>query len=906
MNARDLPVYQQRERILTALKNHRVVVVESPTGSGKTTQLPVILHEAGYSRSGVIGVTQPRRIAAVSVSAFVARQLSSPMPGLVGYKMRFDDQTTLETRIKIMTDGILLQEIKADQDLSDYSVIMVDEAHERSLNIDFVLGLLKRAMELRDDLRVIVSSATINAAVFSEYFDSCPVVRIETPMYPVQIIYDDPHGGESASHQAHEVDPRGSRGRGNDDRRARREASYEALLDRIVAIVKRVLEEEYPGDMLIFLSGEQMIKDCVIRLYSLPVRRKLHILPLYGRLSKEEQDEVFPPAPEGRTKIVVATNIAETSITIDGITVVIDSGLSKTNFYNPRTYTSALVEGPISRASANQRRGRAGRTQPGRCYRLYSRRDFESRPLFQEDEIYRTDLSEVVLRMAELDIRDFENFDFISSPGKGNILGAIETLRLLDALDDERRLTAIGTMMAVFPLLPRHSRIIVEAIHRYPAVLDEILTAVAFLTSRTPFVLVPGEEAEARRAHHRYRDELGDFVSYLRLFEAYCATGKPREFCESRYLDPRVMAEIANVKQQLAEIVATLGIPVGTGGSRADYLSAIARGLIQFVCVHTGKGVYQSLTAERIQIHPGSGLFRETPQFIVAGEIVKTSRTYARSVSPLHREWLRAVSEDLYRELRRHRDGPADGKKHKPGRPGSTTSGAAGTMKTDERRDSTWQIQIGRSAFTLLPYKGKKKIALIPYEELVRLCREGVPSVSGNAGNIRTRVELGEFSLLAGMRLATVLRVGPYLQSNPPIVRDWQEKTRVPVRGTGETGHPGPDGEGTGVTGSPTAGEDRRDADTDTDFPALQRILRMVLQPAPLKRSASQLGFLALYCSRDGEYRVKPNRSFLNAAHESLASLEQLVDDLAEEAPGQTLELVNATYRRLAEIVDTV
>ena len=413
----------------------------------------------------MIGVTQPRRIAAVSVSSFVARQLGEEIPGTVGYKMRFYDETTPDTRIKVMTDGILLQEIKNDQYLRDYSIVMVDEAHERSLNIDFVLGLLKRALELRDDLRVIVSSATINADVFSQYFDSCPIVRIETEMYPVQIIYDDPRVSNVKKQAAAEADRKGYR----INARAEREMVYDARIDRVVGIVQRVMEEDEPvGDMLVFLSGEQMIKDCMTRLYALPMREKLYILPLYGRLSKEEQDAVFPPTPAGKTKIVLATNIAETSITIDGITVVIDSGLAKTNFYNPRTYTSSLVEGPISKASANQRRGRAGRTRPGRCYRMYSKQDFEDRPLFQEDEIYRTDLSEVVLRMAELGIRDFEHFDFISPPGVGNILGAIETLRLVDALDDDRRLTRIGEQMAVFPLLPRHSRIIVEAVHRYP------------------------------------------------------------------------------------------------------------------------------------------------------------------------------------------------------------------------------------------------------------------------------------------------------------------------------------------------------------------------------------------------------------------------------------------------------
>lgn len=860
MNPHDLPVYQQQAKILSALEQHRVVVVESPTGSGKTTQLPIILHESGYSQNGIIGVTQPRRIAAVSVSAFISRQLDRPMPGLVGYKMRFDDQTTPETRIKVMTDGILLQEIKNDQYLTDYSIIMVDEAHERSLNIDFVLGLLKRAMELRSDLRVIVSSATINADVFSQYFDSCPVVRIETQMFPVQVIYDDPRVASMQQQEANESGRRVSP-------REAREMAADLRVDRVVGIIDRAIKDDLEGDVLVFLPGEQMIKDTMTRLLSLPYRDRLQVMPLYGRLSKEEQDAVFPPAPEGKTKIVVATNIAETSITIDGVTVVIDSGLAKTNFYNPRTFTSALVEGPISKASANQRKGRAGRTRPGRCYRLYGRQDFENRPLFQEDEIYRTDLSEVVLRMAELGIRDFEDFDFISSPGKGNVRGAVETLRLLDALDEERDLTTIGRMMAAFPLLPRHSRIIVEAIHQYPDVMEEVLIAVAFLTSATPFIMPPGEEVEARRAHHRYRDELGDFVSYLRLFEAYNAAPDRAAFCDTRYLDPRTMAEIANVKLQLQEIVSDMGIPILTGGARSHYLSAIARGLIQFVCVHTGKGVYQSLTAERIQIHPGSGLFRETPQFIVAGEVVKTSRTYARSVSPLQKAWLRGISEELYTGLTASRDalgGRGDRQRSRRDDNAATTQ--------PPRNAENWQLQIGGRTFTAVPYKGKKKLVVLPWNELAPLYQNGrAPTVSASAGKARARLEVGGYTLMNGERLASVLRVGRYLDPAAKIVEEWPRKQTFSVT---------------------------------NEFPELVSRLDLVLQLAPIKKNAPQLGFVALYGGKDGRYWFKPNRGFFNAVHESLASLEQLIDDLDEAGKPQYTETVSVTYRRLAEILE--
>ena len=360
-----LPVSRHRAEILEHLARSPVIVVESPTGSGKTTQLPRILYEAGYGRDRRIGVTQPRRIAAVSVSEFIRAQLQATQdaeagadPDLVAYKMRFEDTTGERTRIKIMTDGVLLQELKHDRLLREYAVLMIDEAHERSLNIDFVLGLLKGVLAQRPEFKVIVSSATINAEVFSEYFDECPIVRIDTPQHPVQIHYRpfQPAG-----------DPE----------------QLQAAIERLVLEIHRARRR---GDVLIFLSGERDIRACIARLAARPESRRWQLLPLFARLSQAEQGLVFEPFPE-RRKIVVATNIAETSITIPGIGFVIDSGLAKINSYNTRTLTAALTEQPISHASCNQRRGRAGRTGPGACYRLYSEQSYRQRPLFQLEEI---------------------------------------------------------------------------------------------------------------------------------------------------------------------------------------------------------------------------------------------------------------------------------------------------------------------------------------------------------------------------------------------------------------------------------------------------------------------------------------------------------------------------------------
>ena len=338
---KSLPVYAQKDKILEAINQNQVIVVQSPTGSGKTTQIPVILHEAGFDNYGMIAVTQPRRIAALSVSEFISKQLGTTYPGLVGYKMRFEDKTNDETKIKIMTDGILLQEMKLDPWLSKYSVIMVDEAHERSLNIDFVLGLLKRVLEVRKEFKVIVSSATMNAEAFSSYFNNCPIVTIETVTFPVTMIYDPPRLPSSTSS----------------------DSAGEELIRKIGETVQKVVEnDEDDGGILIFLPGEKIIKDCMRYLDHSHFASKIHTLPLYGRLSKEDQERVFLDAPEGKRKVIISTNIAETSVTIRDITTVIDSGLAKLNYYNPRTFTSSLEETAVSKASCNQRRGRAGRT----------------------------------------------------------------------------------------------------------------------------------------------------------------------------------------------------------------------------------------------------------------------------------------------------------------------------------------------------------------------------------------------------------------------------------------------------------------------------------------------------------------------------------------------------------------
>jgi HrpA-like RNA helicase len=851
MNYLDLPVYQHKDLILSALETSQAVVVESPTGSGKTTQLPVILDGAGYGSGGMIGVTQPRRIAAVSVSEYIARQMGAVIPGPVGYKMRFEDKTVPSTRIKIMTDGILLQEMKLDPWLSKYNCLVVDEAHERSLNIDFILGLLKRVLEARKEFKVIVSSATINAEVFSEYFGECPIVKIEAQTYPVTLVYDPPVPEVSPGVQS------GGKFAAGSPPAAGSQLASDALLAKVTAITERWIGGKQGGDILIFLPGEKMIKDCVSALAFSPVGQRLHLLPLYGRLGKEEQERVFDPPPKGKAKAVIATNIAETSVTIDGISAVIDSGLSKLNHYNPQTFTSSLIEAPISKASANQRKGRAGRTREGTCYRLYNRKDFENRPLFTTEEIYRTDLSEVVLRMADLGITSFEEFDFISPPNREGLIAAIETLNLLDALESDRTLSNTGKLMTEFPLPPRHSRIIAEAILKYPDVIKETVIAAAFLSTQSPYVLPPGEETDARQAHHRFRDDGGDFISYLKLYRSYIEAPLKQKFCEKNYLDERAMAEIANVVNQLAEIVSAMGIPVIEGGSREDYLCAVARGLIQFVCVRDGRELYRSLTADRILIHPGSVMFRKDPEFIVAGEIVKTTRMYAMSVSPLSYETLGKISPALTAGL-------GTGRNRKAG----DAFPAEKEHRLKRARDFTNNIKIGSEVFEIETVKGKRQVKL-PWERLKTVIDHVSPETASMYKGLRGIIILdGKYTLLGGEKLQLILSIANSL----------------------------------GIENAPGRAWFRRGGyNSSSNLDELLTVLPNLVMPAIWKQGKKELGFISLFTDGDGNYRVRCSRGFHTSLNESLASVEALIDELGDGADPEKKHVVNRCYRRLSD-----
>lgn len=825
MKYTELPVYNQKEKIINAVSNNQVIIVESPTGSGKTTQLPVILHEAGFSGNKMIGVTQPRRIATLSVCEYIAEQLDSSIPGIAGYKMRFEDKTDASTRIKIMTDGILLQELKLDYDLSDYNVIIVDEAHERSLNIDFIFGFLKNILKKRKDFKVVISSATINPAMFSRYFNDAPVISIDSKTYDVDTVYKD-------------FDVK---------------SSSDILFSEISVIVKDLLENDHKGDILIFLSGEREIKNTIAQLNTLDRSKDLFIIPLFGRLSKDEQERVFIETPPGKTKVVVSTNISETSITIDGITAVIDSGLAKLNYYNPKNFTSSLREEPISRASCDQRKGRAGRTRPGVCYRLYSQDDYNSRPQYTLEEIYRTDLSEVLMRMSEIGIRNFENFDFISPPGRRGIRGAIDTLKLLHALNKDNSLSEVGQMMAEFPLLPIHSKILCEAVYKYPEVLNDALIVTSFLSTRNPFLLPTGEELEARKAHHGFRDPWGDFMSYITIYTQFHETNNKERYCKKNYLDVDILHEITNIKEQLEQIITDKDIPVVRGGGNREHLlKTISAGLIQFVCVHSRRGSYRSLTTKNIFIHPGSVMFRVNPDFIVAGEIVRTSKMFARSVSPLKKEWIREIAPELFNLG-----------KAIPGKPDRNDRPA--------KKDKSNTVEVAGVQFNIHHKKGKKLIVDFDWERFSKILRKKQSLNTPDMSKIKGSIVYEGALYLPNTKFTDLVSIASRIQPETNLIKK---------------------GPGTRQFTLPIDAAELID-----NLNLCMKLLRRK------KKKKETLEFITLFTDDKKHYWFKTKTNFFTSLSQNVGSIEMLLDDIGNiEMEKHHHDKINYVYRKLDKL----
>jgi RNA helicase HrpA len=831
---KQLPVYQHRQEILDALKNNQVIIVESPTGSGKTTQLPIILQEAGYADALCVGITQPRRIATLSVCEFIKKQVNDS-DGYVGYKMRFEDTTVPSTRIKVMTDGILLMELKADPLLNNYGVILVDEAHERSLNIDFILGLLQDVMKKRADFKVIISSATINTKVFSEFFGNAPIISIDAQIYPIKVIYR-PLQGENRDYQV------------------------EAITDIVINQAKKK-----GGDILVFMSGEFDITTCVSALYMADTTKMLEIYPLFGRLSKEEQESVFNETTKGKTKVVVATNIAETSVTIDGITTVIDCGVAKINFYNQKDFTTSLVPLPTSRSSCEQRKGRAGRTAPGTCYRLYSEEDFKNRYAYGTEEILRTDLSEVVLRMSDLSIYDYEHFPFITRPKNSAVASAEETLKFIGAIDEDRHLTQVGQLMCKFPLAPRHSRVIVEALVHYPDVLEEVLIAVSFLSTKNPFLLPPGEEEQSRAAHKRFNNtNYGDFVSYLNIFRQYTdnlSNESKMRFCKRSYLDFQGMQEILHVDEQLGEICGEIGFPLTHGGNVRDYLSCIASGLLQYICIKNRGNMYKSLTADQVFIHPGSAYFRTPPQFIIAGEIVQTSRMYARAVSPLEKDWLDDISPNLFKKLM----GFTQEEPKKLSRKDREEQ-----IKVAKAQESKATVTVYRKTYptVLLNHKKDKQMAIIPLEDLAFLAQanEKAPKRPKNF-------------------LSALLFRGFYIHYADKFFSILELNGKIDI--------------GKGILDNPPSG-----IFTVDDKKILVDNLLWILALCKSKKDRKRLGFVMLDQSGEGNFRFEYNNDCFDALDTSLYSLLQLSEAFENVGEVQLAVEVGKLYGNLLKMVE--
>ena len=621
----ELPIAAHREKILAALARHQVIIVSGDTGSGKTTQLPKLALLAGRGRLGRIGVTQPRRLAAVSMARRVAEELQGQLGRAVGYQVRFDDHTTDETVIKFMTDGILLAETISDRSFLQYDTLIIDEAHERSLNIDFVLGYLKNLLPRRRDLKVIVSSATLDVTSFSEFFHEAPVLTIEGRTFPIEDVY------------LPSADP--------DVELARQVAQGVQWVDDL----------DRTGDMLVFLPGEREIRDAaeVLRGKQYP---NTEILPLFARLSLSEQQRVF--ASDGRRRIVLATNVAETSLTIPGIRYVIDSGLVRINRYRPRRQIQALQIEQVSQASARQRRGRCGRVGSGLCVHLYSEDTLAESPPFTDPEIRRASLAGVILQMAMLRLPAIEEFPFLNPPQRVVIEEGYRTLFEIGALDDKKNLTQLGRDLGEFPVDPQIARMIVQA--RQENVVSELLVLAALLSIQDPRDRPTEQVAAADQAHRQWQDERSDFHAALRLWNDWQtqrkklpSAGRLRRWCKDNFLSYRRLLEWHNLYHELADVVADLRWNVRVTEKVHDdcFYDRVLRSVLAGFPLHLGRrgdhSEYQGTHDRQFYIFPGSGLFRASPPWIVAFSLVETFKLYGRMVAAIDPEWLEQVAPHL-------------------------------------------------------------------------------------------------------------------------------------------------------------------------------------------------------------------------------------------------------------------
>ncbi|MEN8141806.1 MAG: ATP-dependent RNA helicase HrpA [Thermodesulfobacteriota bacterium] len=632
----ELPISAAREEIVAAIAQHQVVIVAGDTGSGKTTQLPKMCLEAGRGQGRMIGCTQPRRIAATTIAKRVAQEMGSQGAKMVGYKIRFRDKTHRGTRIKFMTDGILLAEANGDGDLKRYDTIIIDEAHERSLNIDFLLGILQPLLKKRADLHIIITSATIDTAKFSKAFKGAPVIEVGGRTFPVEMRYQEE--GEAD------------------------EAPY---VDKAVNVAVDLLGGEGLGDMLIFMPTERDIIDTVAalekRLAAIFSQNTPLVLPLFGRLAGPDQARVF--AGHERCKVVVATNVAETSLTVPGIRYVVDTGLARILSYNPRARTTKLPVSKISQASCAQRAGRCGRVGPGICVRLFAEEDYLGREEFTRPEIQRSSLAEVILRMIHLRLGDPGRFPFIDPPAGRAISDGYALLTELGALTKGRRLTKNGRLMARLPLDPRLARMIIAA--RQENCLAQVVIIVAALSVQDPRIRPLEQESQADAAHVRFAAKGSDFISYLLIWQEMVVAAKrsqsqARKFCKKNYLSYQRMREWRDIHGQIIAILSEqrgwgqkgLRLPAGADSALAEVKPeqvhrAILAGNLRNIGLKKKKNIYQGAAGKELMIFPGSTLFGKGGQWVMAGELVETTRLFARTNATISPDWLEPLAGEL-------------------------------------------------------------------------------------------------------------------------------------------------------------------------------------------------------------------------------------------------------------------
>ncbi|MGP4003177.1 ATP-dependent RNA helicase HrpA [Streptomyces sp. 8N706] len=628
-----LPVSQKKDEILAAIRDHQVVIVAGETGSGKTTQIPKICLELGRGIKGVIGHTQPRRIAARTVAERVAEELRTPLGGAVGWKVRFTDQVGGDTLVKLMTDGILLAEIQTDRELRQYDTIIIDEAHERSLNIDFILGYLAQLLPRRPDLKVVITSATIDPERFSRHFGDAPIVEVSGRTYPVEVRY----------------------------RPLLEENAEDSDRDQITAICDAVdeLQSEGPGDILVFLSGEREIRDTADALNRKNLRLT-EVLPLYARLSHAEQHRVFQ-RHTGR-RIVLATNVAETSLTVPGIRYVIDPGAARISRYSHRTKVQRLPIERISQASANQRKGRCGRTSDGICIRLYSEEDFLTRPEFTDAEILRTNLASVILQMTAAGLGDIEKFPFIDPPDRRNIKDGVQLLEELGALDPKqkdprKRLTDTGRKLSQLPVDPRLARMVLEADRN--GCVREVMVIAAALSIQDPRERPSDKQQQADQQHARFKDETSDFLAFLNLWryirerQKELSSSAFRRMCRSEFLNYLRIREWQDIYTQLRQVAKTMGIHPAPASDQGDAAAdrihtSLLAGLLSHVGLkETEKNEYLGARSAKFAVFPGSSLFRKPPRWIMSAELVETSRLWARVNARIEPEWVEPLAQHL-------------------------------------------------------------------------------------------------------------------------------------------------------------------------------------------------------------------------------------------------------------------